>query len=97
MLPGSISGRVAKAYDATLLKGAKLDALPDDSQPGNLRFVINATNMQTAALWRFSRNYMGAYRVGLVERPDVPFAGAIAAASAFPPVLSQSWTSNNPS
>jgi NTE family protein len=53
--------------------------------------------MQTAALWRFSRNYMGAYRVGLVERPDVPFAGAIAAASAFPPVLSQSWTSNSPS
>jgi NTE family protein len=90
LLPGSISDRVAKAYDKTLFQGAKLDDLPDDSQPGNPRFVINATNIQTAALWRFSRNYMGDYRVGLVERPDVPLAVAVAASSAFPPVLSPS-------
>jgi NTE family protein len=90
LLPGSISERVAKAYDKTLFRGAKLDDLPDDSQPGNPRFVINATNIQTAALWRFSRNYMGDYRVGLVERPDVPLAVAVAASSAFPPVLSPS-------
>jgi NTE family protein len=90
LLPGSISDRVAKAYDMTLFSGAKLDDLPDDSQPGNPRFVINATNIQTAALWRFSRNYMGDYRVGLVERPDVPLAVAVAASSAFPPVLSPS-------
>jgi|SoiMethySBSTD1v2_1073268.scaffolds.fasta_scaffold13326_6 NTE family protein len=88
LFPGSISDRVAKAYDKTLFKGAKLNDLPDDSQPGNPRFVINATNIQTAALWRFSRNYMGDYRVGLVERPDVPLAVAVAASSAFPPVLS---------
>jgi NTE family protein len=88
LLPGSISDRVAKAYDSILFHGAKLDALPDDSQPGNPRFVINATNVQTAALWRFSRNYMGDYRVGLVERPDVLLAVAVAASSAFPPVLS---------
>jgi NTE family protein len=90
LLPGSISDRVAKAYDKTLFNGAKLDDLPDDSQPGNPRFVINATNIQTAALWRFSRNYMGDYRVGLVERPDVALAVAVAASSAFPPVLSPS-------
>jgi NTE family protein len=89
LLPGSISDRVAKAYDRTLCKGAKLDDLPDDSQPGNPRFVINATNIQTAALWRFSRNYMGDYRVGLVERPDVPLAVAVSASSAFPPVLAE--------
>jgi NTE family protein len=88
LLPGSISDRVAKAYDNTLFKGAKLDDLPDDSQPGNPRFVINATNIQTAALWRFSRNYMGDYRIGLIERPDVALAVAVAASSAFPPVLS---------
>jgi NTE family protein len=88
LLPGSISSRVAKAYDKILFQGARLDALPDDSQRGNPRFVINATNIQTAALWRFSRNYMGDYRVGLVERPDVSLATAIAASSAFPPVLS---------
>jgi NTE family protein len=90
LLPGSISDRVAKAYDKILFKGAKLDALPDDAQPGNPRFVINATNVQTAALWRFSRNYMGDYRVGLVEQPDVLLAAAVAASSAFPPVLSPS-------
>jgi NTE family protein len=90
LLPGSISDRVAKAYDKTLFRGSKLGDLPDDSQPGNPRFVINATNIQTAALWRFSRNYVGDYRVGLVERPDVPVAVAVAASSAFPPVLSPS-------
>jgi NTE family protein len=90
LLPGSISDRVAKAYDETLFRGAKLNDLPDDTQSGNPRFVINATNIQTAALWRFSRNYMGDYRVGLVERPDVSLAVAVAASSAFPPVLSPS-------
>jgi NTE family protein len=90
LLPGSISDRVGKAYDKTLFNGAKLDDFPDDSQPGNPRFVINATNIQTAALWRFSRNYMGDYRVGLVERPNVSLAAAVAASSAFPPVLSPS-------
>jgi NTE family protein len=31
--------------------------------------VINATNVQSGALWRFSRPYMRDYRVGEV-RPD---------------------------
>ncbi len=53
LLPGSVSDRVAKAYDNVLFSGAKLNDLPDDSQPGNPRFVINATNIQSAALWRF--------------------------------------------
>ena len=68
LFPGSISDRVEKAYDKKLFHGAKLADLPDDAQPSNPRFVINATNIQTAALWRFSRNYMGDYRVGLVSR-----------------------------
>ena len=33
---------------------------------------------------------MGDYRVGVVERPDVSLAAAVAASSAFPPVLSPS-------
>jgi NTE family protein len=44
--------------------------------------------MQTAALWRFSRRYMGDYRVGLVIEPHVRLAVAVAASSAFPPFLS---------
>jgi NTE family protein len=87
-LPGDISDRVAAAYDEVLFKGAKLSALPNDSGGAAPRFVINATNVQTAALWRFSRPYMGDYRVGLVRDPDVPLCKAVAASSAFPPILS---------
>lgn len=88
LLPGSVSDRVAKAYDDVLFQGATLQSLPDESEPGNPHFVFNATSMQTAALWRFARNYMGDYRVGLVEKPLVPLAKVVAASSAFPPVLS---------
>lgn len=86
LLPGSISERVAAAYDQILFHGAGLDQLPDDSD--GPRFVINATNVQTGALWRFSRPYMGDYRVGLIADPKTPLALAVAASSAFPPVLS---------
>lgn len=85
-LPGSISDRVAKAYDEHLFHGATLQDLPGgDSVP---RFVINATNVQSNVLWRFSRPYMGDYRVGRVMNPTVKLAVAVAASSAFPPVLS---------
>ena len=87
-LPGTISDRVAKAYDDVLFKGATLQQFPDDATAQAPRFVINATNVQTSVLWRFSRPYMGDYRVGLVKNPDVPIAKAVAASSAFPPILS---------
>jgi NTE family protein len=88
MLPSTVSDRVAKKYDDLLFKGATLQDLPDDAVGQGPRFVINATNVQSAALWRFSRPYMGDYRVGLVFQPDVRIADAVAASSAFPPVLS---------
>lgn len=83
LLPGSVSDRIARAYDKTLFKGATLQALPDAP-----RFVINATNVQSGVLWRFSKPYMWDYRVGKVELPKIPLAQAVAASSAFPPVLS---------
>jgi NTE family protein len=83
ILPGRISDRVAGAYDAHLFNGATLQDLPDTP-----RFVINATNVQSGVLWRFSKPYMRDYRVGEVKRPTVPLAQAVAASSAFPPVLS---------
>jgi NTE family protein len=86
--PGSISDHVASAYDRLLFKGKKLSDLADE-EPGKApRFVFNATNVQTAAVWRFSKPYMGDYRVGLVDNPDVELARLVAASSAFPPVLS---------
>ncbi len=83
---GSIADKVADAYREHLFGDATLQALPD---PGDHpRFVINATNVQSGALWRFSRPYMRDWRVGEVEDPDVPLAVAVAASSAFPPFLS---------
>ena len=88
LFPGTISERVAEAYDDVLYKGATLRNLPDDSGDEVPRFVFNATNVQTSVLWRFSRPYMGDYRVGLVRDPDIPLCKAVAASSAFPPILS---------
>jgi NTE family protein len=85
LLPGRISDRVAAAYDEHLFHGSTLQDLPDPPAP---RFVINATNVQSGALWRFSKPYMRDYRVGEVKAPTVPLAQAVAASSAFPPVLS---------
>jgi NTE family protein len=83
VLPGSVSAQVIGAYRKHLFGDATLQALPESP-----RFVINATNVQTGALWRFSRAYMADYRVGLVRNPKVEIAVAVAASSAFPPVLS---------
>jgi NTE family protein len=83
LLPGSIGEKVAAAYDRHLFHGATLQDLPDTP-----RFVINATNVQSGALWRFSKPFMADYRVGRVDGPTLPLALAVAASSAFPPVLS---------
>ena len=82
-LPGTIAEHVAKAYRKHLFSDATLQDLPED-----VRFVINATNVETGTLWRFSKPYMRDYRVGKVADPKVELADAVAASSAFPPVLS---------
>jgi NTE family protein len=81
----TISSKVAGHYRKELFGDATLQALPDGRGP---RFVINATNLQSGALWRFSRPYMADYKVGMVREPKVALADAVAASSAFPPVLS---------
>ena len=86
LLPGSVADRVEKAYRTVLFGDATLQDLPADGE--GPRFVINATNVQSGVLWRFSRPYMGDWRVGLVRQPRLPLARAVAASSAFPPVLS---------
>ena len=83
LLPGSVADRVARAYRSYICGHATLQDLPD--RP---RFIFNATSVQTGALWRFSKPYMGDYRVGRIMAPTLDLATAIAASSAFPPVLS---------
>lgn len=82
--PGSISDRVAGAYRKYLFGRKTLQDLPPDPP----RFVINATNVQSGALWRFSRPYMADWRVGMIKHPSTDLATAVAASSAFPPFLS---------
>lgn len=82
-LPGSVSDKIRKSYEDYLFGAATLQDLPDKP-----RFVINATNVQSMALCRFSKPYMWDYRVGKIPNPKIELAAAVAASSAFPPVLS---------
>jgi len=70
-------------YRRALFGSATLQDLPD--RP---RFVINASNVQSGVLWRFSKPYLWDYRVGRIGNPRTPLASAVAASAAFPPVLS---------
>lgn len=79
----SVAEVVADEYARHLLGEAMLQDLPDAP-----RFVFNATNLSTGVDFRFSKPYAGDYRIGLIDRPDFKVSTAVAASSAFPPVLS---------
>lgn len=79
----SASGEVAKSYDSNLFHGKTLQDMPDSPF-----FVFCATNLQTGVLWRFTKAYAGDYVIGYLDKPAIPVAQAVAASSAFPPVLS---------
>jgi NTE family protein len=83
LLPGSVADKVAGSYRRFLFGEHTLQDLPNSPI-----FVINATNVQSGALWRFRKEFMGDYRVGLIHTPKTDLAVAVAASSAFPPVLS---------
>jgi len=82
----AIADEIAAAYRKHLFGNATLQDLPSDNE--GPRFVINATNVQTNVLWRFSKPFMGDYRVGLIRNPTTELAIAVGASSAFPPFLS---------
>lgn len=83
MLISTINKKVIRAYRDRLFGDATLQDLPDHP-----RFVINATNLQSGALWRFSKPFSRDWRVGEIRRPTDPLAQVVAASSAFPPFLS---------
>jgi NTE family protein len=83
-IPGlSASSHVEAEYRKHLFGHRTLQDLPDRPE-----FVIDATNQQSGVLWRFLKRYMADYRVGMIKNPRVELAVAVAASSAFPPVLS---------
>jgi len=84
LLPGvTIGDRIIRAYRKHLFGETTLQDMPD--RP---RFILGATNVQTGALFRFSKPYLADYHIGRVLNPTVSMAAAVAASSAFPPVLS---------
>jgi NTE family protein len=83
LLPGDIGAYVSKAYAKHLFGNKTLQDFPE--QP---RFIINATNLETGSLFRFSRREIRDWRVGRIVAPKILIADAVTASSAFPPVLS---------
>lgn len=83
LTPGAINDKVEGLYDGFLFHGATLQNLPE--RP---RFILNATNVQTGGLWRFSRPFMGDCQVGRIPNPTLSLSKASAASAAFPPFLS---------
>ena len=82
--PGQkVADRVAAAYREHLFGDTTLQDLPDSP-----RFVFCATNLQTAALVRFSKRYVADHRLGLARDVPLPMAAVVGASSAFPPYLS---------
>jgi NTE family protein len=90
----TVADEIASAYRKYLFGKATLQDLPSDNE--GPRFVINATNVQDNVLWRFSKPFMGDYRVGLIRSPKLDLAVAVTASSAFPPFLSPVVLKLNP-
>jgi NTE family protein len=91
-IPGLVSRRVQRRY-RDLYADATLADMPGRGEGPD--FVITATNLATGALFRFSRRGVGDFRrdpddtsTGFFQAPTLPLTLAVAASSAFPPVLS---------
>jgi NTE family protein len=85
IFPGNSNSRVENYYQKYLYGDKTFQDLPDLP-----RFIILASNVQSGALFRFSKPYLADYRVGVMPKPLVSIATAVAASSAFPPFLSPS-------
>jgi NTE family protein len=78
----SAGNRLSHLYDRFIFNGFKLNALPKSPS-----FVFNATNLQSSGLIRFTRRYIADWRALWCENHQVSLADAVAASSAFPPIL----------
>lgn len=78
----SINDVLVREYDE-LFDNKRLQELPDEP-----RTIFNTTNLQTGRDLRIAKAYLADYRVGRIDAPDLSVAKAVAASSAFPPVLS---------
>ncbi len=79
----TVNKRIVRMYRKRLYGEATLQDLP-----GTPDFVYNATNLQSGALWSFSKRAARDWRVGRIEEPEDSMAKVVGASSAFPPFLS---------
>jgi len=82
-LVSSVNKSLTRNYQRRLYGKKTLQDFPDSPH-----FVINATNLQSGALWRFSKPYTRDWRVGEIRNPTDTIAKVVGASSAFPPFLS---------
>jgi NTE family protein len=78
----SAGNKLAELYDRHVFEGTLLGALPE--RP---KFIFNAMNLQTGGLIRFTRGYIADWRALKATTRGIRLADAVAASSAFPPVL----------
>ncbi|MEM1276155.1 MAG: patatin-like phospholipase family protein [Pseudomonadota bacterium] len=74
---------LAGTYDKRIFNHMLLRDLPEHP-----KFIFNATNLQTGGLFRFTRDYVADWRALYMTDHFHTVGQAVAASSAFPPVLS---------
>ncbi|PZE11145.1 patatin-like phospholipase family protein [Pseudomonas sp. 57B-090624] len=79
---------LADCYDKHLFHKATTHDMPDPANPGEPRFVLYATNMQTGRSFRIRQDMLADWKLGVARGVSIPLAQAVAASSAFPPVFS---------
>lgn len=78
----SAGNKLSEIYDRKIFHGMKLKDLPEHP-----KFIFNATNLQTGGLFRFTRDYLADWRALKSTTKTIRLSDAVAASSAFPPVL----------
>lgn len=78
---------LADCYESNLFGKTQMKDLPV-AGPGNPKFIIYSTNLQTGRSFRFRQDFLADYILGMSRQTGVKLAFAVAASSAFPPVFS---------
>jgi len=80
----------ANIFGEVLYKGWEIDYNLQDL-PDFPVWEINATTNETGKNWRFSKEKMGDWMLGYVEKPNFLVSNAIAASCAFPGIIGRFW------
>ena len=54
---------------------------------GNVKWYINCTTYETGKRFYFCKEKMGDYKIGYVEKPDIPLSDVMAASAGFPVLI----------